>query len=258
MYQNIPTKVLTGEVRLSYVNLTTPRAQNPGDEPKYSVQLLIPKGDTATVADINSAIEAAAQAATSKIWGGVRPNFASILHDGDGVKPDAGTPYPAECKGHWVLNASTKQKPGVVDISNVGCELAPQDIYSGMYARVTLNFYGFKNRKTGVGCGLGNVMKTRDGERLSGGASAEQDFAGVGMTPNVANPVSYQPTSPAYPAAAPAYLSAPVTPQYPSATQTAPATPIQQPAPQIYTDPNTQQEYIWDEAAGAWKPHVPF
>ena len=24
MYQNIPTKVLTGEVRLSYVNLTTP------------------------------------------------------------------------------------------------------------------------------------------------------------------------------------------------------------------------------------------
>ena len=28
----------------------------------------------------------------------------------------------------------------------------------------------------GVGCGLGNVMKTRDGEPLSGGASAASDF----------------------------------------------------------------------------------
>ena len=30
MYQNDPMKVLTGEVRLSYANLTTPRAAQPG------------------------------------------------------------------------------------------------------------------------------------------------------------------------------------------------------------------------------------
>lgn len=182
MYQNIATKVLTGEVRLSYVNLTVPRANNPGDKPKYSVQLLIPKTDTATIADINFAIEAAAQKAVNEKWGGVRPNFAPILHDGDGVKPDAGTPYGPECKGHYVLNASSEQKPGVVDQSNINCDLAPQDIYSGMYARVTLNFYGYKNRKTGVGCGLGNVMKTRDGDPLGGGASAASDFADVGQS----------------------------------------------------------------------------
>lgn len=52
MYQKIATKVLTGEVRLSYVNLITPRTNNPGGTPKYSVQLLIPKTDTATVSDI--------------------------------------------------------------------------------------------------------------------------------------------------------------------------------------------------------------
>lgn len=181
MYQNIPTKVLTGEVRLSYVNLVTPKAQNPGDSPKYSVQLLIPKTDTATVQDIMNSIEAAAQKAVNEKWGGVRPNFAPIMHDGDGVKPDAGTPYAPECKGHWVLNASSNTKPEVVDISNINCPLAPQDIYSGMYARVTINFYGYKNRKTGVGCGLGNVLKTRDGEPLSGGASAASDFAGIGQ-----------------------------------------------------------------------------
>lgn len=30
MYQNIPTKVLTGEVRLSYANLTTPPRRTAG------------------------------------------------------------------------------------------------------------------------------------------------------------------------------------------------------------------------------------
>ena len=50
-----------------------------------------------------------------------------------------------------------------------------------MYARVTVRFYPFNTAgKRGVGCGLGNVMKTRDGEPLSGGASAAADFAGIG------------------------------------------------------------------------------
>lgn len=198
-----PTKVLTGEVRLSYVNLVTPKAQNQGDEPKYSVQLLIPKTDTATIADIRAAINAAADKAVTEKWGGVRPNmdFASILHDGDGLKPDVGTPYATECKGHYVLSASSKNKPGVVDQSNINVELAPQDIYSGMYARVTLNFYGYKNRKIGVGCGLGNVMKTRDGEPLSGGASAAADFEGIDSSvmdaaaSTVAPSNSYTPTA---------------------------------------------------------------
>lgn len=54
MYQNIPTKVLTGEVRLSYANLTTPRAVQQGQDAKYSVTLLIPKTDTATKANIDA------------------------------------------------------------------------------------------------------------------------------------------------------------------------------------------------------------
>lgn len=50
MYNNIHTKVLTGEVRLSYVNLVEPRANNYDSSatPKYSVTLLIPKTDTSS------------------------------------------------------------------------------------------------------------------------------------------------------------------------------------------------------------------
>lgn len=182
MYQNVPTKVLTGEVRLSYVHLSQPYANpnQPNSEPKYSATLLIPKADVATYQDILSSRDAAYEAAVQNEWKGARPQLRSMLiYDGDGVRQD-GSPFGPECAGHWVITANTKRKPQVVEISNVNVELAPQDIYSGMYARVTLNFFSFNsNGNKGVGCGLGNVLKTRDGEPLAGGATAAQDFEGI-------------------------------------------------------------------------------
>ena len=200
MYNNIPTKVLTGEVRLSYVNLVAPRANNndPSATPKYSVTLLIPKTDVAVKQNIDASIEAAAADAQSKIWNGVRPPVMPVpIHDGDGVREN-GTPYGDECKGCWVITASTKNKPQVVHQSDINTELLPQDIYSGMYARVTINFFGYARAgKRGIGCGLGNVMKTRDGDPLAGGTSAAADFAGIGMTPGAATVATgYAPGTP--------------------------------------------------------------
>lgn len=213
MYQNDAMKVLTGEVRLSYANLTTPRAAQQGGEPKYSVTLLIPKSDAATKADIDAAIQAAANEAMAKVWNGARPPMLKVpIYDGDGVRP-SGVPFGDECKGHWVMTASTKNKPQVVGIDNINCELSPADIYSGMYGRVTVRFFGYSNSgNKGIGCGLGNVLKTRDGEPLSGQASAASDFAGLGGTPAAtptygaampATPGAYgvQPAAPAAPAA---------------------------------------------------------
>lgn len=135
MYQNDAMKVLTGEVRLSYANLTTPRAAQQGGEPKYSVTLLIPKSDAATKADIDAAIQAAANEALAKVWNGARPPMLKVpIYDGDGVRP-SGVPFGDECKGHWVMTASTKNKPQVVGIDNINCELSPADIYSGMYLK---------------------------------------------------------------------------------------------------------------------------
>jgi len=198
MYQNDPMKVLTGEVRLSYCNLTAPRAAQQGGEPKYSVTLLIPKVDTATKADIDAAIQAAANEALNKVWNGARPPQLRVpIYDGDGLRP-SGVPYGEECRGHWVMTASTKNKPQVVGMDNIRCELVPSDIYSGMYARVTIRFFGYSNSgNKGIGCSLGNIMKTRDGEALAGGASASVDFAGVGAAP-AATPV-YGGATPAAP-----------------------------------------------------------
>lgn len=175
MYMNQANKSLTGEVRLSYVHLAAPYAnpQQPNAEPKYSVTLLIPKTDAVTKADIDNSINAAINAAVNgKAWNGARPPIVAIpIHDGDGVRQD-GTPYGPECKGMWVLTASRRGqdgKPWVCDISNPNVELAPQDSYSGMYARCTIHFFGYSNAgKKGVGCSLDGVMKTRDGESLGG------------------------------------------------------------------------------------------
>lgn len=89
MYNNNPTRVLTGEVRLSYANLVTPKANlnDPSGTPKYSVTLLIPKKDVAVKENIDMSIEAAAKDAVSKLWGGVRlPVMPIPIHDGDGVR----------------------------------------------------------------------------------------------------------------------------------------------------------------------------
>lgn len=196
MYNNNPTRVLTGEVRLSYVNLVAPRvnSSNPNADPRYSVTLLIPKSDTAVKQNIDASIEAAATDAQAKLWGGVRPPvMPNPVHDGDGVREN-GTPYGPECKGCWVITASSKQKPQVVHQSDINTELAPQDIYSGMYARVTINFFGYNQAgRRGIGCGLGNVMKTREGEAFAGSTSAAADFAGIGQTVTPQNPMGVQP-----------------------------------------------------------------
>ena len=179
MYQNIATKCLTGEVRISYEHLTRPHSNN-GGEPKYSCTILIPKTDTATYEDIKAAINTAYEYGVHDKWKGARPQLRyPVIYDGDGVRP-SGLPFGEECKGHWVLTASSNRPAMVVHQSNIRVPLAESDIYSGMYARVTVNFYPFDNNgNRGVACGLGNVMKTRDGDPLGGGATAEQDFAGL-------------------------------------------------------------------------------
>ena len=51
------------------------------------------------------------------------------------------------------------------------------EVYSGVYAIVSLSFYAFNtNGNRGVACGLGNIQKLRDGESLGGRAKAAEEF----------------------------------------------------------------------------------
>ncbi|MEN1989854.1 DUF2815 family protein [Paenibacillus hubeiensis] len=181
-YDNMTTDtaVTTGEVRLSFVNLFTPRANQPGQEPKYSTTILIPKSDVATMQRINAALEAAAQKGVSGVWAGARPaQPRNPIHDGDGVRPN-GEAFGPECKGHWVLTASSKQQQAVVG-PDMGPIIDQTKVYSGVYGRVNINFFPYSNSgNKGIGAGLGPVQILRDGEPLGGRISAEQAFGGNG------------------------------------------------------------------------------
>lgn len=233
MNNNDPARVVTGKVRLSYVHLLKPRAAKPGDTPKYSTTLLIPKTDTVTFQKMQAAIQAAIQNATSGKWQGVcPPNPAIPLYDGDGVRP-MGEAFSPECKGHWVMTASSEQPPEIVDLS-LNKILNPSEIYSGMYAHVSIRFFGyFSSGKKGIGCGLGNVQKVADGDPLGGGQrSAAEDFGGFAPIPG-----QQQIAQPTYQQAVYPQPSFNTTPVFPQAIQ-APVTPVY-PQPQAQIDPIT-------------------
>ena len=88
-----PMKVITGpNTRLSYANVWEPKSIN-GGTPKYSVSLIISKSDTATIAKIKAAIEAAYKEGEAKLKGNSRkvPALSAIktpLRDGDTERPD--------------------------------------------------------------------------------------------------------------------------------------------------------------------------
>lgn len=183
MSETKPTKVVTKKARLSFVHLFTPYAHQPGQEAKYSCTVLVPKTDTITKAKIDAAIEAARQEGLAKTWGGaVPPNLPIPVYDGDGVRPN-GEPFGPECKGHWVFTTGSKQAPQVVD-AGVNPILDQSEIYSGIYGRVSVNFFPyFAAGRKGIGCGLNNVQKLADGEPLGGRSTAAEDFGAPQAAP---------------------------------------------------------------------------
>ncbi|MDR1240731.1 MAG: DUF2815 family protein [Oscillospiraceae bacterium] len=171
-----PTKVKTGIVRLSYANVWKAKSIN-GGTPKYSVSVIIQKNDSETLGKINKAIEATYRNDLGKLKGGNNksaPLLSAIktpLRDGDSERPE-----DEAYQGCYFVNANSAKAPGIVDLGLVPITDTSQ-VYSGVYARVSLSFYAFNvNGNKGVACGLQNIQKVRDGEPLGGKPNPEEDF----------------------------------------------------------------------------------
>jgi hypothetical protein len=103
------------------------------------------------------------------------------------------------------MTASSATQPLIIhpDMSRI---LDKTEIYSGMFACVSVAFFGYATGKKGIGCGLNNIMKVADGEPLGGRTTPEQDFADVAplyLQPQPAQSAQYPPSqyppSPQYP-----------------------------------------------------------
>lgn len=172
-----PCNVTTGEARLSYVHLLEPYAFEEGAEKKYSVTLLIPKSDTATMRRIRAAEEAAARKGEGSKWGGRRPaKLDSIVHDGDEDEAP-------ENHGCWRLSASNRRQVGLRDAA-VQPIIDPSQVYSGCYGRAMLTFYPYgRSGHNGVSASLEGVQVTRDGEPLGGAPADVDEVFGAGSDP---------------------------------------------------------------------------
>ena len=167
------TKVTTGKCRLSYTHLFEAYAKE-GNDPKFSTAILIPKTDTDTIKAIKEATLEAAEMGKAKLGKYVLATLKTPLRNGDVEHPDDDT-----YKGMYFLNASSKNRPGIVD-QNVHPVLDASEVYSGCYARITINFYAYSaSGNKGIAAGLGNVQKLEDGESLGGFTRAEDDFDSV-------------------------------------------------------------------------------
>ena len=169
------TKVITGKVRFSFCHIFEPQEPQGGGEPKFSVTLLIPKSDKATMQKIQTAMQEARDNFCKKNGATALPaKPVHTLHDGDGTRP-GGEPFGPECKGCYVITVSSKQKPVVVDAFG-NAITDPGEVYSGCYGRASINFFGYNRAgKKGLSAGLLAIQKLHDGEPFGTVGSAD-DF----------------------------------------------------------------------------------
>ena len=98
-------------------------------------------------------------------------NLKGGLRDGDAEKDD-----PAYANSYFI-NANSAQKPGVVD-QDLNPIIDTSEFYSGCYGRASITFYPYNAQGSkGIACGLNNVQKLEDGEKLGGSTTAAADFA---------------------------------------------------------------------------------
>jgi len=156
MSKNTNIKVVTGLVRFANVRLHKPISWIDGAPPKYSVTLIIPKSDTKTIENINSAYAQVLESSKSKLSS--KSMIPYGLKDGD-IERDSSIYSDA-----YFINASASEKPGIVDI-DLNPLIEPNDLYDGCHGRASITFFPYLvNGRGGIGVGLNNVQKLKDGE----------------------------------------------------------------------------------------------
>jgi len=167
------THVVTDKVLFNYAHLLEPVVPMNGGDPMYSVCVIIPKSDTETLDAIKKAIDNAIHEGVDR-FGGKIPNIKTLripLRDGD-VDREGQEEYA----NSWFINTKSKFKPRVVDKTLRDLE-TEDEVYSGMYGRISLNFYAYANSgNKGVSCGFDSVQKLEDGNRFGGRMSVSDIF----------------------------------------------------------------------------------
>lgn len=166
-------KLATGKVRISYANIWEPRGFN-GQEPKYSVSLIISKDDKKTLSKLQETLKAMmADPENIKKWGGKSKGIRIPLRDGDEDRADD----PAYANSYFVnASATPNHPPRIVDRDKQEI-LDGSEVYSGCYCQAVITLFAYNTSgNKGIGVGLAGLRKLADGVPLSGAIVTDDDF----------------------------------------------------------------------------------
>jgi hypothetical protein len=174
--------VITAEGRLSYAQhlfTPNPEAKTKKGDAKFTLSILLPPDSDLT------AMKKAAQDAINAKW-----PVGSTSRPKNPKSPflDAGEKAGAAFDGWTLIRVSTTRRPGVIEAD--GKPAAQEDVYSGRWARLSLNAAAFEvDGNKGVSFFLNNVQMLRHDDPIGGGApKATSDFEVV--TTNTTDPES--------------------------------------------------------------------
>jgi hypothetical protein len=175
--------LLTPAFRVSYPNVFKPKLNQLSNKEEYSLVALFPKGT-----DL-SALKKAAQEAVVAKWGADEKKWPKNLRNpmrdqadlaktnDDGVEIMPGGTE----KGAIFMNLKSTNKPGLIGPNREDI-IDSAEFYAGCWARCSLSVYAYSQAgNNGVGFGLQNIQKVKDGEPLSGRPKAQDEFAAVAL-----------------------------------------------------------------------------
>ena len=170
------TKVITGRVRMSFLNWAAPRKNELNGKDEFGAELLIPKSDTDT---INAIKKAMGEAIKAKFGDKIPNNLRNPMKDGDTATKSDGSPLAEYYQGHLFLRVKSTEKPGV--IGPTGEHLTDASGFvSGDYGRASMTAFAYDQQvNKGVSFFLQNLQFLDKGEAFGGGRSTASDDFGV-------------------------------------------------------------------------------
>lgn len=179
--------IITPSGRLSYAQfLLEPQERTYEDSGKkvkvYSMNLLLPKGR-----DLTELKKAMAKVALEKCDGDKNraANFVNKRFLDPNNLPQGGKPMGEEFEGWTLIRATSSYKPKFAypNGKEIPAEEVENELYSGRWARVTINPYWTNNKKNpGVCLGLQNVHLLDHDENLGANVpDAEDEFGDAGI-----------------------------------------------------------------------------
>jgi len=181
-------KCVTPICRGSYVNILEPKILPQSDKLAWGMQCLFPKNEItkAWAADLKKIysqvlLDKFGKEKAAGIAKALAATNSLPLRDGDGAE-NAGLANIDQLAGHYFINSNNKfRQPHIIGALGKVVDptiLGPDDIYSGAWYRVMLEFWYYDTAgNKGISTTLVGIMKVKDDDNLGAGTSSTEAAA---------------------------------------------------------------------------------